>query len=286
MNTRTPRKLYGRAFSALSLSTLLLLSIAAPAVAQQSPALPASAATQKGAATSGATATASTPTDTVRAFYKAFRERRFRDAWALTIFRKAVEDLKPDEFEELRPDFERLAAAVRPEIEVVGEQLSGNTATVFARVAIGDDTAPPEPVNLMRANDAWIIGDEAKQEEIKKKGKRFFFDERIETHHAEVQAMMQRIIGAEIIYASQHGGMYTDLDGLIHAGLVPQDLKGTETTGYRFHIAIEGGGKAYVAGAEPARYGRTGLLSFYLDQFGLKSKDTGGKPFKASPPKK
>jgi hypothetical protein len=289
MNTRTPLESNGRAFAPFCLA-LLCLTLNAPVRAQTPE--KATGTTQKSGATPSTTAapdttvTASAPAGVVRAFYKAFRERRFRDAFALTIFKKAVEDLSAEEFEELRPDFERVAAALRDEIEIVGQQSGDNTATIFARVASGDEASPPEPVTLLRAGGAWIIGDEAKQEEVKKKGKSFFFTERIETHHGEVQAMLQRILAAELIYSSQHGGMYADLNGLIRAGLVPQDLLGTETTGYRFHVASEKDGKSYTAGAEPARYGRTGILSFYLDQFGLKSKDTGGKPFKPSPAKK
>ena len=51
------------------------------------------------------------PSDVVREFYKAMREHRFKDAWALTIYKSAVEGLSADEMEDLRPDFEQKAAA-------------------------------------------------------------------------------------------------------------------------------------------------------------------------------
>jgi len=36
--------------------------------------------------------------------------------------------------------------------------------------------------------------------------------------------------------------------------------------------------KSWYATAEPAEYGRTGLLSFYLNASGVRSGDAGGKP--------
>ncbi|MGI8996241.1 MAG: hypothetical protein ACR2GW_06175, partial [Pyrinomonadaceae bacterium] len=44
---------------------------------------------------------ARTPSETVREFYKAMRERRFREAFALSIYKPAIEGLTAEEFEEL-----------------------------------------------------------------------------------------------------------------------------------------------------------------------------------------
>src|SRR4051812_2744358 len=75
------------------------------------------------------------PSDTVREFYKGMREKRFRDAFNVSIYKPAIESLKPQEFEDLRPDFEKMAVAVNERVpekfEVTGEQISGNEATVF-----------------------------------------------------------------------------------------------------------------------------------------------------------
>ncbi len=237
-------------------------------------------------------ATAASPSDTVRAFYKALRERRFRDAFAMSIYKPAVEPLSDAEFEELRPDFERTAAAISDKFEITGEQITNETATVFVRGADGDDTGSPTPVTLFRdsssssSSGVWIIGDRADQEAVKKSGKDFFFNARVETHQDEVQKMLQRLPAAELIYGSQRGGIFGDLNALVDAGLMPKDLLGTESTGYRIHVAVGKDGKGYVAGAEPERYGRTGRLSFYIDnQTLLKSEDNKGKPLK-SPQKK
>jgi hypothetical protein len=220
-----------------------------------------------------------TPTETVREFYRAMRERRFREAFAMSIYKPAIEGLSQEEFEDLRPDFEKMAAAIPEKINVNGEQTSGDLATVFVKVAsVGDEATEAEPVALMRSGGDWIIGDKENQNLVRASGKEFFFKARIDTHHNEVQAMLQRILIAELAYNQQHNGQFGDLAALISAGLIPKDLEATDSTGYRFHLALAGGGKSYTAGAEPARYGRTGRLSFFLDQTGIRSGDTGGKP--------
>jgi len=218
------------------------------------------------------------PSDTVREFYKAMREKKFREAFDLSIYKPAIDPLKPQEFEDLRPDFEKMAAVIPEAVNIAGEQISGETATVFVKVKEGDNPDQSEPISLMRVDGAWIIGDKENQEIVKKAGKQFFFNARIDTHHDEVQAMLTRISLAQLVYSQQHNGLFGDLATLITAGLVPKDLEGTESTGYRFHINSINGGKSWNAAAEPAQYGRTGKLSFYMDAAGVRSGDKSGKP--------
>jgi hypothetical protein len=238
---------------------LLLLALSCPAVSAQN-------------------AAPRTPSDTVREFYRLMREKRFREAFALSIYRPAVEGLSQAEMDDLRPDFEKMAAAIPEKINIAGEQISGETATVFVKVAEGDSPEQAEPVTLMRSGGSWIVGDKDNQEVVRKGGKDFFFKARVDTHHGEVQAMLQRIMIAEAAYSQQHNGKFADLAGLIAAGLVPKDLEATDSTGYRFHVTVSADGKSYTAGAEPAVYGRTGRLSFSLDQSGIRSGDAAGKP--------
>ena len=221
---------------------------------------------------------ARTPTETVREFYKAMRERRFREAFALTIYKPAIDGLSAAEFDELRPDFEKMGAAIPEKIEVSGEQISGDLATVFVKIADVDKSGQEaEPVGLLREGGIWIVGDKENQEIVKKAGKQFFFQARIETHHSEVQAVLQRISLAQVAYASQHNNLYADFPTLIASGLVPKDIEGSETTGYHFHLTLAKDAKSWTAGAEPVSYGRTGRLSFYMDQTGIRSADVGGK---------
>lgn len=90
--------------------------------------------------------------------------------------------------------------------------------------------------------------------------------------------MLTRISLGQLLYSQQHDGLFANLATLISLGLLPKDLEGTESTGYRFHVNAPSGGKTWSAAAEPAQYGRTGRLSFYLDKSGVRSSDTGGKP--------
>ena len=222
---------------------------------------------------------ARTPSDTVREFYKAMREKRFREAFALSIYKVAIDGLKPEQLEDLRPDFDNMAAAIPDQVEINGEQVSGDTASVFVKVPGADGTQGQlEPVPLLKVNGEWIVGDSENQAAVKKAGNNFFFKARIDTHHQEVTTMLQRISVAELIYSQQHAGFYGELTALTGAGLLPKDVEGSESTGYKFRVNLGKDSKSFTANAEPAQYGRTGLLSFFMDQSGIRSGDNGGKP--------
>jgi hypothetical protein len=220
-----------------------------------------------------------TPTQTVELFYKTMRERKFKEAFSMSIYKPAVEGLSPQEFDDLRPDFERMAAAIPDKIELSGETISGDMATVFVKVKETAETAEKsEPIILIQSNGTWIVGDRENEAVVKKAGKSFFFKARIDTHHNEVQDQLTKISLAEVVYSQQHNGQYATLAELISANLVPKDLEGPETTGYIFHVNKAADGKSWYATAVPSQYGRTGKLSFYLDAAGVKSSDVGGKP--------
>src|SRR6266496_3716282 len=107
------------------------------------------------------------PSDVVREFYKAMREHRFKDAWSMTIYKPGVEGLTAEEMEELRVDFEEKAAKIPEQVEIMGEQISANTATVFVKVPVTESTPQitSEPVTLINSGGLWIIGSEADQAE-------------------------------------------------------------------------------------------------------------------------
>jgi len=224
-----------------------------------------------------------TPSDVVREFYKAMHERRFKEAWALTIYKPAVDGLNAQEMEDLRPDFEEKAAAIPDQVEISGEQISGDIATVFVKVPVSESTPQnvSQPVNLIKSGSGWIIGTEADQVEVKKKGRRFFLDALIIQHHNDIEDLLKRVIAVQIVYAQQHNA-FGDLAALIGAGLVPKVAGDPKDLGYNFRVTVGKDGKTYLAGAEPTRYGHTGKLSYWMDQTGtIKSVDNGGKPIGA-----
>ena len=223
-----------------------------------------------------------TPTETTRDFYRMMREKKYREALSMSIYRPAIDGLSAAEFEDLRPDFDKMAAAVAEKlpqnIEVSGEQISGDSANVFVKVLDADGKEKIEPVSLMKVENAWVVGDRESLELVKKEGKKFFFEARITAHHNDVQDMMTRIALAQVAYAQGHAGLFGNLADLVTAGLVPKDIEGIDSTGYRFQIFKSPDAKSWYATAEPAQYGRTGRLSFYLDASGVKNGDAGGKP--------
>lgn len=247
----------------------------------------AQALTSQGGQPPPAASQTRSPSETVREFYKALREKRFREAFAMSIYQTAIEGLSKQEYDELLPDFEKMAAAVAEKVpqklEVTGEQISGDLATVFVTVNDADGKTKIEPAMLMKVSDSWILGDRNDQEAVKKAGKRFFFEARIYTHHNDVQDMLTRISLAQVVYSQQHGGQFADMATLISAGLIPKDIEGTASTGYRFRITVSPDRKTWSAAAEPEKYGRSGTLSFFLDAAGVRSGDVGGKPLPRSP---
>ena len=244
-----------------SLSVCLLIIIASAAVAQNPP---------------------RTPTETTRAFYSMLREKKYREAFALSIYQPAVEGLSAPEFEDLRPDFDKMAQALIEKlpaaIDVSGEQISGDMATVFVKVLDAEGKERIEPAALIKTPTGWVVGDKESLDLVKKAGKKFFFEARVNAHHNDVQDMMTRISLAQVLYSQSHNSSFGNMAELIAAGVIPKDIEGTESTGYRFQINRSADAKSWYATAEPVEYGRTGRLSFYLDASGVRSGDAGGKP--------
>jgi hypothetical protein len=226
-----------------------------------------------------------TPSDTVREFYKAMRAKKFREAWALTIYKPAIDGLTTEEMEDLRPDFEERASKVPDQVEIMSEQINGSTATVFVKVPSPDGSGQitSEPVALINSPSGWIIGDGASQAIVKKAGRRFFLDAMIDGRQSDMEDLLKRLIAVEVAYSQQHKGEFGDLAALLGAGLMSHDVADPAATGYNFHITVGKDRNTYVAGAEPARYGHTAKLSFWMDQSGaIKSADNGGKPLSPS----
>ena len=224
----------------------------------------------------------STPSETVRQFFKLLREKKYREAFGISIYRLASEPLSAAEFEDFRVDFDRIAFAITERIpanvDITGEQISGDAATVFMKVLDADGKEKIEPTSLIKIDNVWIVGDKENLDLVKKQGKKFFYEARINAHHNDVQDMMTRISLMQVAYAQGHNNQFGNMAELIAAGMIPKDIEGVETTGYRFQIVRSADGKSWYATAEPAQYGRTGRLSFYLDASGVRSGDVAGKP--------
>lgn len=242
-----------------------------------------------GNATKGATIKIepNSPADTVRVFYKNLREKRFREAIYMTNLRPAVEGLTDSELKEFQVDFEAIAAQIPQEVEINGEIVSGDSATVTAKLP-SPDTDKPEIQEIRLRNEAgiWIIltVDDAAEKRIKQEGKNYFYALRIETHEDEARKMLDRISKAQIAYSASNGGLFGEMQALIEAGFLPPDVQSSESTGYNYVLKLASDKKRYSATATPAEYGKTGRLSFGVELDGkgmprLNSKDNGGKPY-------
>ncbi len=227
------------------------------------------------------------PADTVRAFYKSLREKKFREAIFLTNLRPAIEGLTDSELKDFSLDFEAIAGQVPADLEINGEIVTGDMATVTANLPGSDsDKNELQKISLRRENGIWVIltVDEGAEKRIKAEGKQYFYNLRIETHEDEAKKMLERVSKAELAYSLQHGAC-VDTATLIAAGLLPNDVQTSVSTGYNFTITLMPGNKSYFANAVPAEYGKSGKQSFLLQLDGkgvshVTGKDTGGKPMR------
>lgn len=228
------------------------------------------------------------PADTVRAFYTSLREKRFREAIYLTNLRPAIEGLTDAELKDFQIDFENLSQQIPQEIEINGEIITGDVATVTAKLPGEDpDKLELQKIELRKENGVWIIltVDAEAEKRIKTEGKNYFYNLRIDTHHEEARKMLDRVSKAEIVYSTQNQGLFGEISQMIESGFLPPDIQASESTGYIYSVKLSSDRKKYSASAVPAEYGKTGKLSFWveLDSKGtphLDSRDNGGKPVK------
>lgn len=227
------------------------------------------------------------PSDTVNVFYERLRENRFRDALLLTNLRPAVEGLADKEISDLGADFMEIAGLVPEKMPINGEIIAGSDATVTVNMPNEKDgKLEVQELQLRNENGVWIllVADREGEARVRKEGKNYFFALRMDVHHAEAKAMLNRIAKAQAIYSLQNGGKFADLDTLVQKGYVPTDALSAESTGYKYEIALAFDRATYTAIATPAKYGRSGKLSFALKirrgvEPELVAKDTRGKSF-------
>lgn len=225
------------------------------------------------------------PADTVMTFYARLRENRFRDAFLLTNLRPAIEGLTDAEMRDLGVDFGFLANKIPADIPINGEIITGEKASVTVEMPDNEtEKLLVQKINLRRENGIWTIltVDEKAEAEVRKQGKNYFFALRLNVHHEEARAMLDRIGKAQMIFSMQNGGEFGDLPTLIEKGFVPPDARTAATTGYNFDIKLDSARRQYTATATPDVYGKTGKLSFALKitsdrQPELVSRDVRGK---------
>src|SRR5829696_913464 len=151
------------------------------------------------------------PADSVRAFYGHLRDKRFREAIFLTNLRPAIEGLTDTELKEFQLDFEAIAIHVPAQIEINGEIVSGNKATVTAKLPNEDlDKQEIQEIRLRKDRDVWVIltVDESAEKKVRQEGKNYFPALRIETHQDEAREMLDRVAKAQMAFAATNKGLY------------------------------------------------------------------------------
>ncbi len=95
-----------------------------------------------------------------------------------------------------------------------------------------------------------------------------------QTNEAIAKSMLQTVASAEATFHSTEGnGRYGTLDELASTGLVSKDY--FQRFGYTIEVTVSGGG--FGATATPIEYGKSGKLSYFIDESGvLRAGDHGG----------
>jgi hypothetical protein len=95
-------------------------------------------------------------------------------------------------------------------------------------------------------------------------------------NEAITRSKMRQIGAAQEAYKSNQGaGRYGSFDELIKAGVIPKES--TESSGYKIEMFVTGNG--FEISAVPVEYGKTGKLSFFINESQeLRQGDHAGAP--------
>jgi hypothetical protein len=217
---------------------------------------------------------AASPSEVVISFYRELKEKHYVEGFRHSVYRVAVEGLTPAELQDLESDFVRTFSAIPDKIEPSNEEISGQTATVSLKFGGAEEV---QKVELVRVGNEWLVGDKETLALVNSQGRSFFFNARMLVNEGEAYEMLQRIIGAEIIYSRKFDGKNASLQELIRLGGVPKDIEDGEASGYHFSVVISADEKTFFATAVPTSYGKTGKVSFYADISGVRGEDLKGQ---------
>jgi len=214
------------------------------------------------------------PSEVVISFYRELKDKHYIEGFRRSVYRGAVEGLTAAELQDLEPDFVRTFSAIPDKIESSNEEISGQTATVSLKFGGADEI---QKVELVRVGNEWLVGDKDTLGLVNSQGRSFFFNARMLVNEGEAYEMLQRIIGAEIIYSRKYEGKNASLPDLIRLGGVPKDIENGEASGYHFSLVVAADQKSFFATAIPTSYGKTGKVSFYADINGVRGEDLKGQ---------
>ncbi|MGQ9896775.1 MAG: hypothetical protein ACUVR8_04320 [Acidobacteriota bacterium] len=237
-----------------------------------------------------------TPTATVQMFYRLLRERRLTEAFQLHVCSPAVEKLTPQQLAELEPEFLKLIGSIPEKLITSGETVTGDDATVF--VVITDQTTPGSqsaqpvmaPVELIRSNGRWLIGNREIQALALSHGGNFFklSEEGVFIRMAQNEDALARLIAQlleiEQAFARNNQGRYGTLSELVaYRSQFREDiaqllapLEGGEIFGHKIDIEVTPDRRDFAVYVVPKQYNYDGRYSFYADRNGVRYRNYGG----------
>src|SRR5215467_7898349 len=74
--------------------------------------------------------TSLSPKEVSLKFYRALKDKHYVEGFHWSVYRAAVEGLSSTELKELEPEFARTFSSIPENIQVNGEQITGNAAVV------------------------------------------------------------------------------------------------------------------------------------------------------------
>lgn len=244
-----------------------------------------------------------TPGETVKQFYRLLHEKKYVDAFRLHVCAPAVEKLTPEESAEFEEEFARIAGGIPEKIDIGGESIIGNDATVFVKIPVGKSAdgvvqTISVPVNLILTDEKWIIGDRDTQSLAQFHKSKFFslsqsgvFSVMIDNEEKAGKAV-NVLIEIEQFFARNHRGQYGTLQELVadkantrsDLGQMLEQLEDGEYFGYRFEIELTENRKGFVIHATPQQHNIDGRYSYFADLDGTKYRNYGGVKLEKTTP--
>ncbi len=244
-----------------------------------------------------------TPGETIQEFYRLLREKKYVEAFRLHVCASAVEGLSGQEAAELEDEFTKLAGDIPEKIEVGGESVLGNDATVFVKVPSGEKIDGQQPfisipVSLILFEGRWLIGDRDTQALANFHKSRFFtlsksgvFTVMLDNEEKAARAITS-LIEIEQFFAQRHEGKYGTLQELMTSGIVKrsdlslmlEQLQDGEYYGYRFEVELPPDRKTYTLYATPIQQNIDGRYSYIADLEGVKFRNHGGQKLQKTTP--
>jgi hypothetical protein len=215
------------------------------------------------------------PSEVAVKFYRALKDKKYVEGFHVSVYRGAIEGLSAAELKDLEPDFARTFSEIPDKIDVRGEQINGETATVFLKFEGAEEF---QQLSLIRVGNEWLVGDQEAFAMVKQQGKAFFFNSRISVNEQETILMLSRIHSSEIIYAKKFSDTYASLPELVKLQALTEEMADGESSGYVYQLTVSPDKKVFSVLATPKVYGKTGKISFYLDINGLRGEDLKGNP--------